>query len=84
MIIVAFAALVLVVVLQAFYLNRAEQRMQIYQVEARRAREIAEHELVRAEQQLADAHEMLEQAQAEAKVTGEAAKRGQTEKGKQP
>ena len=47
-------------------------------------RAIAEHELAGAEQQLAAAHEMLEQELAEAKVKGEGAARKRKERGKQP
>ncbi len=51
MIVVAFVALVLVVLIQAFYLNRAVVRMEMFRADAERARAAAEME--RMQQHLA-------------------------------
>jgi F0F1-type ATP synthase membrane subunit b/b' len=79
MIVVAFVALVLVVLLQGVYLKRAALRMEMHQAEAAGARAVAEMQRLRAEQRLAAAQATLEQVRADAMVTGDAVK---TERGK--
>ena len=51
MIIVAFVALFLVVLMQAAYLKRAEVRMERYQTEAANARAVTVQQIARAERQ---------------------------------
>ncbi len=84
MIVVAFVALVLVAVLQQFYLNRAQVRLEMYRAEAERARAIAELQRLRAEQQLAAVQSLLEATRAEAKEVGDEARQAQTGKDKRP
>ncbi len=84
MIVVAFVALVLVVVLQAFYLNRAVVRLEMFRAIAARSEAVAEIQRLRAEQQLAAAQATIEQMRAEAMVTGDAVTRGEKEREKEP
>jgi F0F1-type ATP synthase membrane subunit b/b' len=84
MIVVAFVALVLVVLLQQFYLNRAQVRLEMYRAEAERARAIAEMQRLRAEQQLAATQSLLEAMRAAAKHAGDEGRQAQTGKDKRP
>jgi F0F1-type ATP synthase membrane subunit b/b' len=84
MIIVAFVALVLVAVLQQYYLNRAQVQMEMYRAEAEHARATAEMQRLRAEQQLAAAQSLLEATRPEAKHAGEEARQALPRKDKRP
>ncbi len=84
MIIVAFVALVLVTVLQQYYLNKAQVQMEMYRAEAERARATAEMQRLRAEQQLAAAQSLLEATRAEAKHAGDEVRKAQTGHDKRP
>jgi hypothetical protein len=84
MIIVAFVALVLVAVVQQFYLNRARVRLEMFRAEAEHARAVAEMQRLRAEQRLAATQSLLDATRVEAKHAGDEGRQAQTGKDKRP
>ena len=75
MIVVAFVALVLVVLLQDFYIGRAELRIFGLQADAESARAAAEMERVRAAQQLLATQQIIDAAETRMKRIIDKAKR---------